>query len=131
MLARVAALAGGLDRDTSPALVARAIRDVASDVLRSGLAGGLNFLLSDGDRLWAHRHGYTLYWLDRRRPEAGRPYLRFMSRDIASILESKALLGERALLVASERLTDEPWQAVPNDGVLCFDQDLAMLASWA
>ena len=84
VLARVAALADGLDREASPALVARAIRDVASDVLRSGLAGGLNFLLSDGNRLWAHRHGYTLHWLDRRKPAAGRPYLRSVSREVRS-----------------------------------------------
>jgi len=57
---------------------------------------GLNFLFSDGDRLFAYRLGlFELHWLTR----AGQ------------------------LLVASERVTDEQWHTVQQDVLLVLDPD--------
>jgi predicted glutamine amidotransferase len=57
---------------------------------------GLNFLFSDGDRLFAYRLGlFALHWLHRR--------------------------GQ--LLVASEKITDEPWHTVQQDVLLVLDPD--------
>jgi predicted glutamine amidotransferase len=57
---------------------------------------GLNFLFSDGDRLFAYRLGlFELHWLHR----AGQ------------------------LLVASEKITDERWHTVQQDVLLILDPD--------
>ena len=57
---------------------------------------GLNFLFSDGDRLFAYRLGmFELHWLHR----------------------------PGQLLVASERVTDEEWHTVQQDVLLVLDPD--------
>jgi predicted glutamine amidotransferase len=57
---------------------------------------GLNFLFSDGDRLFAYRLGlFELHWLHR----------------------------PGQLLVASERITDEQWHTVQQDVLLVLDPD--------
>ena len=57
---------------------------------------GLNFLFSDGERLYAYRLGiFELHW----RAEPGR------------------------LLVASECVTDDPWHSVQQDVLLVLDPD--------
>ena len=57
---------------------------------------GVNFLFSDGERLYAYRLGiFELHWL----PRPGQ------------------------LLVASERLTDEPWHTVQQDVLLTLDPE--------
>jgi predicted glutamine amidotransferase len=68
-------------------------RAVATTVERSPFSG-LNFLFSDGERLFAYRLGiFELHW----RAEPGR------------------------LLVASERLTDDLWHSVQQDVLLVLD----------
>jgi predicted glutamine amidotransferase len=70
-------------------------RAVRTTVERSPFSG-LNFLFSDGDRLFAYRLGlFELHWL--RRP------------------------GQ--LLVASERVTGEQWHTVQQDVLLVLDPD--------
>ena len=76
-------------------------RAVTATVERSAFSG-LNFLFSDGERLYAYSLGiFELHW----RAEPGR------------------------LLVASECLTDEPWHSVPQDVLLVLDPDDAGGAS--
>jgi predicted glutamine amidotransferase len=68
---------------------------VAETVKRSSMSG-LNFLFSDGDRLYAYRLGlFELHWLHR----------------------------PGQLLVASERVTDERWHTVQQDVLLVLDPD--------
>jgi glutamine amidotransferase len=68
-------------------------RAIRTTVERSPFSG-LNFLFSDGDRLFAYRLGlFELHWLHR----PGR------------------------LLVASERVTDEQWHTVQQDVLLVLD----------
>ncbi len=70
-------------------------RAVQTTVERSPFSG-LNFLFSDGDRLFAYRLGlFELHWLQR----------------------------PGQLLVASERVTDEPWHSVQQDVLLVLDPD--------
>jgi predicted glutamine amidotransferase len=70
-------------------------RTMAMVVERSPLSG-LNFLFSDGECLYAYRFGmFELHWL-------ARP-------------------GQ--LLVASEKVTDEPWHTVQQDVLLVLDPD--------
>ncbi len=75
--------------------VASLRKAIRTTVQRSPFSG-LNFLFSDGDRLFAYRLGlFELHWL--RRP------------------------GQ--LLVASERVTDEDWHTVQQDVLLVLDPD--------
>jgi predicted glutamine amidotransferase len=70
-------------------------RAVATTVERSSMSG-LNFLFSDGDRLYAYRLGlFELHWLHR----------------------------PGQLLVASERVTGERWHTVQQDVLLVLDPD--------
>ena len=68
---------------------------MATTVERSSMSG-LNFLFSDGDRLYAYRLGlFDLHWLHR----------------------------PGQLLVASERVTGERWHTVEQDVLLVLDPD--------
>ena len=70
-------------------------RAIRTTVERSSFSG-LNFLFSDGDRLFAYRLGlFELHWLHR----------------------------PGQLLVASERVTDEQWHTVQQDVLLVLDPD--------
>jgi predicted glutamine amidotransferase len=70
-------------------------RAIRTTVERSPFSG-LNFLFSDGDRLFAYRLGlFELHWLHR----------------------------PGQLLVASERVTDEEWHTVQQDVLLVLDPD--------
>jgi predicted glutamine amidotransferase len=70
-------------------------RAIRTTVQRSPFSG-LNFLFSDGDRLFAYRLGlFELHWLHR----------------------------PGQLLVASEKVTDEAWHTVQQDVLLVLDPD--------
>lgn len=70
-------------------------RAIRTTVERSPFSG-LNFLFSDGDRLYAYRLGlFELHWLQR----------------------------QGQLLVASERVTAEEWHTVQQDVLLVLDPD--------
>jgi glutamine amidotransferase len=88
----------------------------------------LNFLLSDGDVLYAYRDAnvsesyYTLYWVVRS-PEQEGGFVAG-SKEVKALFESKKLRGERAVLVCSERLTEEPWEEIPIGSLLVVDKNL-------
>jgi len=83
-------------RDLDPGDMAGSLRRDLSAVVERSPFSGVNFLFSDGERLYAYRLGvFELHWL-------ARP-------------------GQ--LLVASERLTDEPWHSVQQDVLLTLDPD--------
>ena len=72
------------------------LRDAIRTTVERSPFSGLNFLFSDGDRLFAYRLGlFELHWLHR----------------------------PGQLLVASERLTDEQWHTVQQDVLLVLDPD--------
>ena len=81
--------------DFDPGDVLGSLRHCVERTIDLSNFSGLNFLFSDGERLYAYRLGvFELHWL-------ARP-------------------GQ--LLVASERLTeDEPWHSVQQDVVLVLD----------
>jgi predicted glutamine amidotransferase len=79
-----------------PADPVDALRRTALRAVDSGPFSGLNFLFSDGERLYAYRLGiFDLHWL-------ARP-------------------GQ--LLVASEKVTDERWHTVQQDVLLVVDSE--------
>jgi len=83
-----------LMRDFDPATATACFRRAAALTVERSPFSGLNFLFSDGERLYAYRLGiFELHW----RAEPGR------------------------LLVASERITDLPWHSVAQDVLLTLD----------
>ena len=85
-----------LMRDFDPGDVVGSLRRTAATTVERSELSGLNFLFSDGERLWAYRLGlFELHWL----PRPGQ------------------------LLVASEKLTHERWHSVQQDVLLTLDPD--------
>jgi glutamine amidotransferase len=81
--------------------------------------GAFNFLLSDGLSTYAHRFGRTMYLLDRSPLDEVR--VRRTSHD-GTILETPWSSHRRAVFIASERMTDEPWQHVEEGTLLRIDR---------
>lgn len=81
--------------------------------------GAFNFLLSDGMSTYAHRFGRTMFLLDRSPRDEVR--VRRTSQD-GTILETPWSPERRAVIVASERMTDEPWQHVEEGTLLRVDR---------
>jgi predicted glutamine amidotransferase len=72
------------------------LREAIRTTVQRSPFSGLNFLFSDGDRLFSYRLGlFELHWLQR----------------------------PGQLLVASERVTDEQWHTVQQDVLLVLDPD--------
>jgi hypothetical protein len=85
-----------LMRDYDPGDPVASLRRAVVTTIERSPFSGLNFLFSDGERLYAYRLGiFDLHW----RAEPGR------------------------LLVASERVTDRDWHAVQQDVLLVLDPD--------
>lgn len=78
--------------------------------------GGANFLLGDGHTLYALRLGRSLHVLDR---NPGHP-LRLERRFEETVLETRWSARRNALLVASEPLTDEPWQEIASGSLVAI-----------
>jgi predicted glutamine amidotransferase len=81
--------------------------------------GAFNFILSDGQALYAHRFGRTLCLLERGPDEEVRP-----SRTSADGMLDQTPWSQRrrAIFVASEAMTDEPWQTIDEGMLLRLDR---------
>jgi predicted glutamine amidotransferase len=88
--------------------------------LLDGPFGAANFLLSDGMTLYAHRHGRTLYLLERR--PGDQVIVRRHSAETGATLETPWTWRCDALLVASEHITDEPWSEIEERALLRIDR---------
>jgi predicted glutamine amidotransferase len=105
--AGVTAAPASAETDRALGAIARAGRE------RPGF-GAYNFLLSDGTTTYAHRFGRSMFLLERH-PEDVVVASR-VSRD-GTVLETPWSPRRSAVFVASERITDEPWQSI-EDGTL-------------
>jgi predicted glutamine amidotransferase len=99
--------------DESSRAAATRIVDDTSRRLRDQNVGAFNFLLSDGATCFAHRFGRTLFMLERKphNPAESGISLKNWTR------------RRHAVLIASERLTDEPWQELSEGTLLRIDRD--------
>ena len=90
----------------------------------------LNFLLSDGNKMYTFhysdkaREHYSLYRLNRD-PALPGP-ISIESEETKVLLHSKALKGESAILICSEKLTEEDWEEIPFGNLVIVDQNLKM-----
>ncbi len=81
--------------------------------------GAFNFLLSDGGTLYAHRFGRTMHLLERGPSDAVRQRRR--SHD-GTVVETPWSQRRSAIFVASEKITEEPWQQVDEGMMLRIER---------
>jgi predicted glutamine amidotransferase len=110
--AGVTADAASARTDTAVAATARAAREHPD-------FGAFTFLLSDGSTTYAHRLGRSMFLLERGPHDAVRP-LR-TSRD-GTVVETPWSPRRTAVFVASERITDEPWEDIDNGTLLRIER---------
>jgi glutamine amidotransferase len=101
-----------LETDRAIAVAVRAARE------RPGF-GAFNFVLSDGSTLYAHRFGRTMHLLERGPHDAIRT--RLTSND-GTTIETPWSQRRMGIFVASEKMTDEPWQHVEEGMLLRIDR---------
>lgn len=93
---------------------------IATEELRERKAGAFNFLLSNGSSCFVHRFGRSLFLLERTPHDPPRP------------TDGGAWTPRRhAVLVASERLTEEPWREVPEGTLFRIDRGPSPSIVWA
>jgi predicted glutamine amidotransferase len=97
----------------------RALGAAARTVRNKTGFGAFNFLLSDGTTTYAHRLGRTMHLLDRGPNDAVRT--RRSGHD-GTVLETPWSPQRLAVFIASERMTDEPWQRVEEGTLLRIDR---------
>lgn len=84
--------------------------------------GSLNFLLSDGNYLYAYRNGNTLFMLKRFREGTNdQNEFEAVSNETKLLLKSKALNHEKAFVICSEIISDEPgWEKNREWAITCY-----------
>ncbi|MET0591736.1 MAG: class II glutamine amidotransferase, partial [Polyangiaceae bacterium] len=82
--------------------------------------GAINFILSNGRTLYAHRSGRTLFLLERRPGDAVR--IERSSTETGAVVETAWSPARQAVLIASERITDEPWHEIEEGTLLRIDR---------
>jgi glutamine amidotransferase len=81
--------------------------------------GAFNFLLSDGQTTYAHRFGRSLFVLERGPRDAVR---RQRESADGTVVETPWSSRRHAFFVASERLTDEPWEEIDEGTLMRVDR---------
>lgn len=109
--------AAGAEADRRDA-ICRVTNELATE-LRGLAVGAFNFLFSDGQMLLAHRFGRSLYVLSRGPHDAVRSERRI---SLAAELTTDWTQRRRAIFVASEPITDEPWKEAVEGTLLRVDR---------
>lgn len=82
--------------------------------------GACNFLLSDGEALYAHRFGRTLFILERTPSDKVRVHR--VSHETGASIDTPWSAHRQAILIASEEMTEEPWITVDERTLLRCDR---------
>ncbi|MCL2449271.1 MAG: class II glutamine amidotransferase [Polyangiaceae bacterium] len=109
----------GATLDEASEATDRAVFEVARAVHARAGIGAFNFLLSDGATTYAHRFGRSMFLLERNPRDAVRP--RRTSSD-GTTYETPWSDHRTAIFVASEHMTDEPWESVEDGMLLRIDR---------
>jgi len=107
------------------------IKRAIEKIIESGIQfTSLNFIASDGAKLYALRYAntrlsyYTLYYIER--PREGLE-LKRLSKETRQLISMKLARGEKAVIVASEIMSDEPhWRQIPNKHLMIINEDLSV-----
>lgn len=98
------------------------IKTAVNEVVKS--SGGANFLLSDGLKFYAFRYGRELYFLERD-PLSPFSCSSNETYETYALIESKKLANEKAILIATEKLTeDEKWKELLDGELLVINENL-------
>jgi glutamine amidotransferase len=89
------------------------------DSLRDAAQNELSFLLSNGRWLFAYARGHNLYYTERRFPVSAGTFC-YEVRDVDAVISSDILANESAVVVSSEKLSDEPWEPIPDGHLLAI-----------
>lgn len=81
---------------------------------------GASFLLADGKSLYAYCFGIPLYFISWNLQRA----FQMTSKQTGALVGSTRLASEQAVIVSSERLTDDNWQALDNGELLIVPENL-------
>ena len=129
--ARTAEILGQTDSERFFAFLLTRVDELGHDRMDEALAsavneavklpdlGAANFLFSNGSTLWAFRCGRTLYTLER---IPGDPVVRVRhAHETEADLETPWSQRRHAVLIASEKMTDEPWKELADGTLLRID----------
>jgi predicted glutamine amidotransferase len=96
-------------------------------VVRDEIGGyGLNFILSDGRYLFGFKNGRPLYLLSRG-PESV-PGVNLQSEETGALLSWKKSVGEKAVIIASEKMTaSDPWVPLKENELVSVDRNLKVV----
>jgi len=90
--------------------------------LRAQKIGAFNFLLSDGQTTFAHRFGRSLFVLERAPGDPVTQVRPIGNEAGGAVIVTKWTARRQAVLIASERTTDEPWREVDDGTLLRIDR---------
>jgi glutamine amidotransferase len=106
-------------RDGSSREEANALLHEVTAELRTARIGAFNFVLSDGQTTFAHRFGRSLFVLERGPADAVRE---LRAVDESATIVTKWTARRQAVIIASERITDEPWREVADGALLRIER---------
>ncbi|HEX9298325.1 MAG TPA: class II glutamine amidotransferase [Polyangiaceae bacterium] len=98
----------------------RALAGALAQLLQRPKLGACTFLLSNGRTLYAHRWGRSLFALERVPGDAVR--VERESIETGAIVETAWSPARHAVLIASEKITDEPWRSIEEGTLLRVDR---------
>jgi predicted glutamine amidotransferase len=108
-----------------------AVSDVTAEIMEKD-ATAMNFVMSDGENIYAYRNykkyvknrirKHTLYYLIR--DISKKSELKHASARTHQLMYSEHILKKRAVLICSERLTDEEWVPIKKGQLIQVDKDL-------
>jgi glutamine amidotransferase len=120
----------GISERPTSSLTDRVLMFAVQELVTRHNFGSLNFLLSNGDTMYAFRCGRDLHVLIRDCPPLA---VKVLDQD-GMVLDTSTLLDHRAVLVASEPITDEPWKPIDNGMLLridrCSEPEPKLLFHW-
>lgn len=112
--------AAGVTAEPAAARTDAALVRAMADALGQPSFGACNFLLSDGEVLYSHRFGRTLFVLERHPPD--QVYTHRESHETGAAVDTPWTPKRHAILIASEEMTAEPWVEVREGMLLRCDR---------
>ena len=105
------------------------IKNAIRKIVDRGIGfSSLNFIASNGRELYALRYAtrnldyYTLYYIERPKEGLG---IERLSEKTKQLISMKLTHGEKAVIIASEPMSDEPyWRLIPNKHLAIVDSNL-------
>jgi glutamine amidotransferase len=116
----------GVSGEPASARTDQALAQAMREALAQPSFGACNFLLSNGDVLYAHRFHRSLFLLERQPSDPVRVHRASFETGIS--IDTPWTPDRHAILLASEAMTHEPWWEVPEGTLLRCDRQ--PIPSW-